>query len=276
MKTKVIILALALALWLVTSPAFGQQDKESVLSKVKWQRGPCIGALGDIASIKVPEGYLFADGDDTRLLMELMHNPTSGTELGFLAAADSNWFVVFEFDESGYIKDDEKDSLDADAILKSIQKGTEVANKERAKHGWAPLNVLGWQKAPSYNPVTNNLEWAIRAESENHPILNWNTRLLGRKGVMRVTLVVDPEQYKETLPHFQSLLAGFGYNTGERYAEYRQGDKIAKYGLSALVVGGATAVAAKSGILKYLWKGLIFVGIAALAFVKKLFGRKPE
>jgi uncharacterized membrane-anchored protein len=93
---------------------------------------------------------------------------------------------------------------------------------------------------------------------------------------MRVTLVVDPEQYKETLPHFQSLLAAFGYNTGERYAEYRQGDKIAKYGLSALVVGGATAVAAKSGILKYLWKGLIFVGIAALAFVKKLFGRKPE
>jgi uncharacterized membrane-anchored protein len=40
--------------------------------------------------------------------MEAMHNPVSGTELGFIAPAGSNWFAVFEFSESGYIKDDER------------------------------------------------------------------------------------------------------------------------------------------------------------------------
>lgn len=270
---KITIIAIAAAFWMMALPAFAQQDTDSALKNIKWQRGPSVGDLGKIAGIKVPEGYVFADGDDTRILLEAMHNPPSGAELGFIARRGSDWFVVFEFDETGYIKDDEKDSLDADAMLKAIKKGTETANKERTRRGWAPLNVVGWQKAPSYNATTNNLEWAVKSESEGRQVLNWNTRLLGRAGVMRVTLVAGPDEIEETLPHFQSLLGGFGYNSGHRYAEFRQGDKIAKYGLSALVVGGAAAVAVKAGLLKYLWKALVFVGIAAIGFARKVFGR---
>jgi uncharacterized membrane-anchored protein len=256
--------------------AFAQQKEASNLDRVKWQKGPGAGRLGDLAEVRIPEGYVFADGDDTRILMEAMHNPISGIELGFLAPTDSDWFLVFEFEDTGYIKDDEKNSLDAEAMLKSIQKGNEAGNRERAKHGWAALNVTGWEQPPRYNPDTHNLEWAIKAESEGRPIVNWNTRLLGRSGVMKVTLVADPGVLKETLPQYQTLIGGFSYTPGHRYAEYRQGDKVAKYGLAALVVGGAAAVAAKTGLLKYLWKALV-VGFLALAgFLKKIFGRKKE
>jgi uncharacterized membrane-anchored protein len=206
-----------------------------------------------------------------------MQNPTSGAELGFLASRTSDWFLVFEFDEVGYIKDDEKNSLDAEAMLESITEGNEAGNKVRAERGWAELKIIGWQQVPRYNPSTNNLEWAIRGESEGKPVVNWNTRLLGRKGVMKVTLVTAPEMLAETLPYFNELVAGFNYTEGNRYAEYRQGDKVAKYGLTALVVGGATAVAAKTGLLKYIWKFLVVGVLAAGAFLKKLFGRKkPE
>jgi uncharacterized membrane-anchored protein len=276
MKTKIKIMALAAMLCLNALPALAQQNQSSILNKVRWQRGPCSGALGEIAKIEVPSGYVFADGNDTRLLMEYMHNPTSGAELGFIASTDSDWFVVFQFEETGYIKDDEKDSLDAGAMLKAIKKGNDEANKERIKRGWSPLKIIGWQQTPRYNSVTNNLEWAIQGEAEGHQVINWHTRLLGRKGVMRVTLVTDPEQVQTTLPHYESLIGGFDYNPGNRYAEYRQGDKIAKYGLSALIVGGAAAAAAKSGLLKYLWKGFIVLVLAAVGFVKKLFGRKKE
>src|SRR5438046_7897948 len=38
---------------------------------------------------------------------------------------------------------------------------------------------------------------------------------------------------------FKSALGGYGFVSGENYAEFKAGDKIAEYGLAALVLGGA-------------------------------------
>jgi hypothetical protein len=92
------------------------------------------------------------------------------------------------------------------------------------------MTIIGWEQQPRYNESTHNLEWAIRGESEGSPIINYNTRLLGRGGVVEVTLVTDPSTLSETLPKFKTMLAGFDFNQGQRYAEFRQGDKIAEYG----------------------------------------------
>lgn len=248
----------------------------SPLDGVKWQEGPSVGSLANTAEVNVPAGYVFAGANDTRKLMEAMKNPTSGRELGFVAPAGLDWFVVFEFDEVGYIRDDEKNSLDADAMLESIKKGTEAGNKERQRRGWPLMTILGWEQKPRYNETTHNLEWAIRGESEGNLVINYNTRLLGRGGVMRVTLVTDPSTLSPTLPKFKNVLAGFDFKQGQRYAEFRQGDKVAKYGLTALVVGGATAVAVKTGMFKWIWKGLVVGFLALAAFIKNLFSRKKS
>ena len=241
---------------------------------VKWQEGPSIGDLSGIAEVRVPAGYVFAGANDTRVLMEEMQNPTSGKEMGFVAPAGQDWFVVFEFDDVGYIRDDEKGALDADAMLESIKKGTEASNDERRSRGWPTMTIIGWEQKPRYNEATHNLEWAIRGESEGNLVINYNTRLLGRGGVMRVTLVTNPTTLSQTLPQFNSLLTGFDFKQGQKYTEFRQGDKVAKYGLTALVVGGAAAAAAKTGMFKWIWKGLVVGVIALIAFLKHLFFRK--
>jgi uncharacterized membrane-anchored protein len=69
------------------------------------------------------------------------------------------------------------------------------------------------------------------------------------------------------------VIGNFHYVDGERYAEYKPGDKVAEYGLAALV-GGAAPVAVKSGAAKWLWKLLVAVGIVAIGGIKALFGRK--
>jgi uncharacterized membrane-anchored protein len=275
MKTSAKIAFTLLLLSFCNNPVWAQNSESSASDKIKWQEGPSIGELGNVAKVRIPGGYVFADADDTRVIMEAMHNPPSGHELGFVASSTSNWYLVFEFDEVGFIKDDEKNSLDTDAMLSAIKKGNEAGNRERAKRGWQPINITGWAQAPRYNSVTNNLEWAIKGESEGQPLVNWNTRLLGRGGVMRVTLVASPDSLNEILPNYASLISGFSYKSGHRYAEFRQGDKMAKYGLSALVVGGATAVAAKTGLLKGLWKFLAVGGVGLVALLKKIvFGKK--
>lgn len=246
--------------------------------QLNWQAGPAVGQLGALAEIKVPEGYVFLDGNDTRRFMEMNQNPINNTELGTLAPAEDDWFVVFEFDRSGYIKDDEGASLDADAILAAIKEGNKHGNEERRRRGWATMEIVGWEHPPRYNQQTKNLQWAVRATSQGHPVVNFNTRLLGREGVMKATLVANPNELAAILPAYQKLLDGYGYKPGHKYAEFRAGDKVAEYGLTALVAGGGLAVAAKSGLLGKLWKlilvGVLAVGGAIKALWAKVFGRR--
>jgi uncharacterized membrane-anchored protein len=256
------------------SPSPSEGTSWDALEEVKFKKGPALGDLGSTAQVKVPAGFVFAGSNDTRVIMEKMQNPTTGRELGFVAPAGEDWFAVFEFDDVGYVKDDEKASLDSDALLDSIKAGSEAGNKERVRRGWPPLTVIGWETPPRYNEETHNLEWAVRAESEGQPIVNHNTRLLGRGGVMEVTLVVDPERLAETLPKFRTMLSGFDFVQGQKYAEFRQGDRMAAYGLTGLIAGGGVAVAAKTGLFKWIWKGLVAAVVGIGALFKKLFRRE--
>ncbi len=255
-------------------------------AEIDWQQGPGKADLKGTAEIALPAGYRFANAADTQKLLKSLGEPVSGRELGLLVPDQGQWSVFFIFTADGYVKDDDKDKLDADKLLKAIIKGNDYGNEQRRKSGVSPLNILGWEKPPSYDPASHNLEWAIRAESEGRPILNYNTRLLGRRGVMEVVLVCNPDSLAATLPPFKQLLAGYSYKTGESYAEFRSGDKVAKYGLAALVTGGAVAVAAKTGLLTALvlflkkgWKLLVIGVVAVIGFFRRLvFGpsRRPE
>src|SRR5262245_2276693 len=241
----------------------------SILDKINWTKGPAKADLKTLAEVQVPEGFVFTGAKGAQKLLESMGNPTSGSELGFLAPTSLVWFVVFEFSDVGYVKDDDKNKLDGEKLLKSIKEGTEAANKYREKMGAAPLHITGWEIPPRYNEQTHNLEWAIRGESEGSPVVNYNTRLLWRKGVMEVNLVIDPDKLNAAMPQYQAPLGEYSYKQGERYAEYRSGDKLAKYGLAALVTGGAAAVAVKTGLfaslILFFKKGAKFIVIAIVA-----------
>jgi len=235
--------------------------------------------------IGVPAGCLFTGMDGVKIFLEVTENPVSGNERGVvLCQSDVNpapWFVLFSYDQSGYVRDDEGSNLDADAILESVRHGTEAANRERKRRGWGTLSVEGWATKPFYDRTTNNLTWAITAHDNTggHSV-NHSVRLLGRGGVMHVDLVATPAQLDALVPTFNGMITGFTYLPGHKYAEWRPGDKVAAYGLTALVAGGAGVALAKSGLLVKFWK-LIVAGIAAAAAAvkrmwAKLTGRRNE
>ncbi len=264
-------LALIVAFTALAATAQDKAKKESSILE-----GPATARLEKYAELKVPAGFTFLDGNQTRAMMRRAGEPVSGNELGFLRPTNGGWAVYFEFSDIGYIKDAEKEKLDPVKLLKSYKDGTEHANKERAKNGVPPLEVIGWDKEPIYDAATHNLEWCLRARSEGQFILNYNTRLLGRKGVMELVLVVDPEDLDATIPEYRKLIEGHQFTTGESYAEYRPGDKLATYGLGALVLGGAAVAGAKLGLFawiavffKKLGKAVILVVVAVAAAIKK-------
>lgn len=261
--------AMALAL-LGAAPALAQRRS---VPKLNWRVGPTTGQLGDQAQVQVPTGYRFLRGQEANQFLEALGNIADDSVMGVLMPASDDWFLVFEFEDVGYVKDDEKTKLDADQMLKEMKDSDGPANEQRKKQGLSAIHTVGWQRKPAYNEQTHNLEWALRLQSGGPEFVNHRTKILGRRGVMDVTWVGDPDEMADALPKCQTLLQGFSYTSGNKYSEFRAGDKIAKYGLTALITGGAAAVALKSGLLGKLWKFIVVGVIAVGAAVKRFFRR---
>ncbi|HEY1068361.1 MAG TPA: DUF2167 domain-containing protein [Pirellulales bacterium] len=252
---------------------------------VNFQTGPMTASLGNAAEIAVPKGFWFVPQGSLRQFNDAMQNDTSSNDLGIILSGPETggfWFVTFSFQDSGYVKDDDKDQINAtfaDNAMKAFREGQEQDNAQRRQRGWGELTLTGWEPAPFYDPQTNNLTWGLVVEEKNaqpgaggEATINYQSRLLGRRGYMSATLVMGRDQAAEAIPAYKKLLTGYQFKAGQKYAEFQSGDKIAEYGLTALVGAGALAVAAKTGLLGKLIKPLI-VGVLVLGgLVSKFFG----
>lgn len=270
--------AVAMLLAVCVSLAAKAQDEPA--PKLAWQVGPTTAAIGDKATIKVPDGYGFLGAADTKKFLELNHNLANGREY-LLAPKKFTWFALFEFEPIGYVKDNE--TIDADEVLSDVREGTARGNEERRKRGWDTMSVVGWEFPPQYDRQAKLLEWALIGQDDrtHHRVINYNTRILGRTGVMSVVIVAQPTALNQAVAEFKGLIGGYQYVAGERYAEFRKGDKMAEYGLAALIAGGAAAVATKKGFWALLagffaaaWKFLAAGAVAVLAGFKRFFQKK--
>jgi uncharacterized membrane-anchored protein len=265
-------LGTALFLALLPAAARAQENKAQaersakVFRSIQWQMGPTTGSLGDQAELKVPAGYQFTGRDGTAKLLDATGNMPDPEALGaLLPLTPPFWFVIFTYQDIGHVSDDEKDKLPGmqDSLLQSIKEGTERGNAFRRGRGLPEMTITGWIVPPKYDETSNDLVWAFGAQSKEGQEANYDTRILGRTGVMSVKLVTDAKEVKAQIPTVKNLLAGFQYKPGHKYSEVRSGDKIAQYGLTGLITGGVILAAAKSGLLGKIWK-LLVVGGAAL------------
>ncbi len=263
--------------WAASSPSPATAQN---ISDLAWHEGPATAAIGKNAVLKVNEDVVFIDEANSRRFLELTGNlPSDG--INIIYNTKDRWWAAFSYEDTGHVKDDEK--IDADALLKNLREGDESSNAERKRRGMSELHTDGWYVPPHYDPATKRLEWGVKLRSDNGVSANYTIRLLGRTGVTSATLVSSPEQLDANVQSFKATLPGFDYNAGEKYSEFKQGDRIAEYGLAALIAGGAAAVATKKGLwgtiaafLAASWKVVAGVAIAAVAGVKKLFSRNKE
>ena len=98
-------------------------------------------------------------------------------------------------------------------------------------------------------------------------------------------LVADAAQLGAIVPQFDQVIGATKFVSGQTYSEWREGDKVAAFGLVALVAGGAGVAAGKLGLFGKLWKlvlafvlavkKLVVIAVIGLAaFVKRLFRKK--
>jgi uncharacterized membrane-anchored protein len=240
-------------------------------SNIPWQPGPKAIDLGHGAKLDLPDSHAFLAQPDAGKLMEKMGNLYNEDLLGLVVSKSEadEYLVTLRYEESGYIKDDE--SLDGKELLESIQEGEDEYNAERKKLGFTPIHAAGWDEEPHYDKLRHELIWGLRIEASDGGSINYNTRILGRNGFISLNLVTDKQHLAEYKPAGALLLSKTGFDAGKRYADFNSStDKVAEYGLTGLVLGGAglgLAKAAKIGLLAKFGKVIIGLLIAGKKFI---------
>ncbi len=251
--------------------------------------GPAEVALGGQAKLKLPADYVFIPGQQAKSILRAMGNSGGGDVMGIIfppQTSQAGWMVVATYAPSGYVKDDDAKDWKADELLKNIKEGTEAANAERKSRGFPEMLVEGWIEKPNYDATKHRLVWSILSSDKGAPAtaekgVNYNTYALGREGYISLNLVTDASTIESEKVVAQRLLSELNFIEGKKYSDFNAStDKVAEYGLAALVAGAA---AKKLGLLAVIGafflkfaKIFIFGGAALLAGAVKLFGRKKE
>jgi uncharacterized membrane-anchored protein len=281
-----ILLALSLSL-----PALAADDAagkaQQFLDSLHYQDGK-VTLPGGIATLNLPAGFRYLPPADTEhVLHDAWGNPGGSKTLGMIVPAATTvlerdgWGVIVTYDKDGHVKDDDANKIDYADLLKDMQKSVEENNAERKKEGYPSMTLAGWAETPSYDGGTHKLYWAkeLIAEGADEHTLNYNIRVLGREGVLVLNAVAGMHQIDQIKREMKQVTAFTDFTAGNRYADFNSStDKVAEYGIAALVAGG---VAAKLGLFGKLFaillaaKKVIFLGLAAFGgWIMKLFGRK--
>jgi uncharacterized membrane-anchored protein len=254
------------------------------------QPGPRVIQLRDQAGLKLPNDHIFIGQPQADNLMVAMGNSKDPSRIGLVVSTkdEDSWMVVIDYDAEGYVRDDDaKNNWKADDMLASLREGTEEQNKERVERGFKEIQISGWIEPPHYDSSKHQLIWSMAAHDKGDPsnsTINYSTYTLGREGYITLKLLTEKGTINSDKVALGVLLNNLQFNDGKRYADFNSStDKVAAYGLAALVVGAGIG-AKKLGILaiiaafflKFL-KVFIIAGLAAAyGVVKWLFGSKKS
>ncbi len=266
-----------------------QMHIDSVVASIEYKQG-IFNLKDNLATVKAANGLSFLDSKDAnKLLHDLWNNPESDNVLGVLVPTDIPidderlWAVVFTYEEEGHVKDDDAADMKYDEMLKTMKEDAENANAERVKSGYDAMHLVGWAQTPFYDKAQHKLHWAkdlAIGDGKQHT-LNYNIRMLGRKGVLVLNVVASIDQLQEIKTRINTIMASTDFVAGNRYEDFNESsDKIAEYGLAGLIAGGVlvkTGLLAKIGlILVKLWKVIALAIAGGLGAFKKFFNKKKK
>ncbi|MRG45601.1 DUF2167 domain-containing protein [Chitinophaga sp. SYP-B3965] len=270
------------------SPAALKQYSDSINASFTYKTGKI--ELGDGAVLNVPKGFRYLDpAQSHRLLEEVWGNPPGSETLGMLlpdslGPADPTCYAFdIAFEKMGYVKDEDADKIDYDELLKDLQKETKERNPDRLKQGYPAIEFVGWAAKPYYDKANKTLHWARELEFGGSPehTLNYNVRILGRKGVLSLNAIGDMTHLGVIKQNIPAILQSATFSEGHAYADFdSNADEIAAVTIGGLVAG---KVLAKVGFFAIILKfgkvivfGLIGAGAAVWKFITGRRRRKEE
>ncbi|UBB27483.1 DUF2167 domain-containing protein [Pseudoxanthomonas japonensis] len=236
-----------------------------------------------------PDFRYLEQADARRVLEDLWGNPPDESVLGLIVPrkpdllADDSWAVVVTYSDEGYVSDEDAAKIDYAEMLTEMKQSMREENGARKEAGYGTVDLVGWAVPPRYDGSAKKLYWAkeLSFNGSAEHTLNYDIRVLGRHGYLSLNAVADMTELAQVQKGMQELLPMTEFDAGARYADFDAStDKVASYGLAALVGGGLAAKAglfAKIGLVfAKFWK-LLLIGVVAIgAGIRRVFAGKKE
>lgn len=252
---------------------------DSLSKALQYQTGHIV-LPGGVSEVEVPKGFHYLDSAQSRKVLTRYWGNPNGTSLGMLfpenlsPLAENSWAYVIEYDPSGHVKDDDADDINYEDLLKEMRDDMVDANEERTKAGYESVELVGWASAPYYDKAQHTLHWAktLKFGSATENTLNYNVRVLGRKGVLILNAVGSANDLPAIKASIPGLLQSVTFTKGQQYTDFDSGlDEVAAYGIGGLIAGKVLAKIGLFAVVLKFWKlGLLALG-GAWAGLKRYF-----
>ena len=283
MNFKLVMAALLLAFSTLTLADAVDDKSAEQLKYESWAKGVwnsldkqsgVIKLPDAVATLNVPQDFVFLNAKDaSTVLVDVWGNPPGQSILGMLFPAGNtpfdggSWAVTISYDEDGYVSDEDAADINYTELLETMQADTKAASEARVAQGYPAINLVGWAAQPYYDATTHKMHWAKELKFAGHDVntLNYNIRMLGRKGVLVLNFIASMDQKTTIESNLDTVLNMADFDQDSSYSDFDPDlDTVAAYGLGALVAG---KVIAKTG---FFVMALVFLKKFAVVFIMGL------
>lgn len=261
------------------------QKIDSVEKTLHYQTGK-ITLQNGLATLTIPKGFKYLNAAEAKYIIEDVWGNLKGqTPLGMIVpehsmASIADYAFIVEFQEIGFVKDDDANKINYTDLLKDMKEDDVKANEERKKQGLSTMELMGWAASPHYDATKKVLYWAkdYKVEGNTDHTLNYDIRILGRKGVLTLQAVSSMSQLDSVNKNLNSVLGMVSFGDGHKYSDYNSStDNVAAWTIGGLVAG---KVLAKVGffaiILKYIKLIVLAITAGASAVWRFITGKKKK
>lgn len=263
-----------------------QDQIDSIEKSFKYQYG-VITLSNGIGKITIPKGFKYLDPAQAEtVLVDLWGNPQSeNATLGMIfpeeqgVLSKTGYAFNIQYDEIGYVKDNDADDIDYDELLKQMQDEAEEVNSARAAQGYEAIQIVGWAAKPYYDHERKILHWAkeIKFGDAEVNTLNYNVRVLGRKGVLvlnAIAVMPDLAAVKKDIPQVLDIVT---FNDGFAYKDFDpKMDQVAAWTIGGLVAGKVLSKVGFLALLIKFWKIIALAVAGAFGAMLKFFKKSDD
>ena len=230
--------------------------------------------------------YFLSAADSKKVLEEAWGNPPGDGGLGMIfpvqytPLSQAAWGVTVHFEELGYVNDGDAADINYDELLHEMVTDTDLESEERVEQGYDAIKLIGWASPPYYDAETKKLHWAkeIKFGTSEVNTLNYNVRILGRKGVLVLNFIASMDQLDEINAQIPKVFEMTNFENGNRYQDFDPSiDTVAAVGIGGLIAGKVLAKTGFLAVALIFLKKFWFVAVAAfIGLRKKIFGEKGD
>jgi uncharacterized membrane-anchored protein len=185
--------------------------------------------LGQGVTLQVPDGFRLLDAAQSRQLVEgLWGNPENPNTLGILLPArvspmDKDFHgVVISFEPFGYLDEREAGNINYNKLLREMKEELKNQNVLRRRNGAGEITSMDWAFPPYFDKQSRSLHWAriLHFDSNAAPVLNYEVRLLGRRGSLCFTAIGKTGEVSKMKAQLQSVIAQARFTNGNSYTDF--------------------------------------------------------